>query len=264
MTKCVFILGSSHVGSTMLDMMLSRNEGVAGLGHFYLASSANRTPEHTKVIARDGWCSLCGIGCDYWPPIVGAVPMTWHEVAAKQFGVDVLVDASKKTWWISQCGHRGQTQMIHLVRNGLDRIHASFVRNGKLTEDAVRRWVKHERRTLKFLESKRHLRVHYEDICNSDGLQECCDYVGIDYTRSMRHFWEGEYHGLRGNPHTIALMQAHYGKSDMVEKTTSKQFVDKHMGGATAITHRDCYDDQDLLVFERAGGTKMNKLLGYT
>src|SRR5262245_14412200 len=64
--KLIFIAGSSHSGSTVLDMLLTTRGKAVGLGQIWTVLSENPTKARERVCS----CGAAAMECALWRPVI--------------------------------------------------------------------------------------------------------------------------------------------------------------------------------------------------
>lgn len=98
----VALLGISHCGSTLLNLMLDVHPAIYGGGELHHLLDPDSTLKE---------CTNCGAACPHWTPerLAGLQKDDFYADIADLFGVDVIVDTSKTPLW------------FHNIRNGISR-----------------------------------------------------------------------------------------------------------------------------------------------
>lgn len=246
--KVVYILGSPRTGSTLLDLMLSCGDGCVSVGELWLYK-------------RRRQCGMCGTECAKWNKYMKRLQKPFfYRTAFEVFGGGVLVDSSKKHKWLNErAKHENYDyKVIHIVRNGLDRLLFKKKLEGKIDPSRVTRWIEAYKANKLLTERFRGITVKYEDICTDKGLKECCDFVGIEFKPEMKEFWKHEHHGLLGSRKTYSLVRQHHGL-----ECERPDFVQSMGFQIKARTGHEFLDKEDLRIFKKMGGERLNKKLGY-
>ena len=102
----VMVLGASHSGTTMLDLMLGNNDATFSTGEVWAAFHPWRKHHFNPA---------CGCGaqpCPVWEKLLKLPEDQFHYAAATQAGINHVVDSSKDlTWIIDAAEHARQTGM---------------------------------------------------------------------------------------------------------------------------------------------------------
>lgn len=229
----VYIISATRTGSTMLDLMLASNKDVTTFGE--LMQYGRRK------------CAFCGVNCNFWKA---------YEQGIMPGGI--IIDSSKKVEWVAK-HYRPGDKIIQLIRNGFDRLLTYKERFGKVKAEYISKWVRKEKKIHGFLKDKDHIIVKYEDVCEGDGLKQCCDYLGIEHKPEMKEYWKHEHHGLPGSKKTYALVKAYHKRPlDPVES----KFVKKH-GFNTNIRKQINFMNKEEQALWAKHGEKFNRKMGY-
>jgi len=215
--RVVYILSSTRSGSTMLDMVLS---------------------SHSECVS------------------LGEKPFYYKE-AFKVFNTKILVDSSKKWKWLKERidSESYEYKIIHLVRNGLDRLKFRKINDGHIRPYVVQTWVNTHKKCEKLRKKYGGILVKYEEI--EQEIPRICEFIGIDYQPQMIEFWKHEHHGLLGSKTAYSMVRKYHNKK--YENT----YVDEHGYNIAPRLGHEFLDEKDLKVFNKCVGRKLNKELGY-
>jgi len=248
MKTVVCIIGSTRSGSTMLDLIISSNPKCASLGELTLFEKRQ--------------CGFCDSDCHKWEEYKKMVRLPYYyDAAFNVFKKPILVDSSKKWRGLKErvkLEPEYDYKVIHLVRNGLDRLRFRKKFWGKIEPYVIHGWTRTHNKCEKMRKKHNGVLVRYEDLGKINIIKNLCGYIGIDYEPSMRDFWQHEHHGILGSKTAYSLVRAFHGLS---ENTDS--FVLEHGFDLKPRTGHKFLDKKDLQIFERHGGLKLNKELGY-
>lgn len=243
----VFIVAAPRTGSTMLDMALGAHSQCVSVGELVYWESRS--------------CSLCGDDCEYWRRFREIVkPPRIHEAAHQVFDSPFLIDSSKKVKWLqSSIRHVDHYKIIRLVRNGYDRLLTLREKKGAVSKEGILKWVRREERINTALKGLEHITVRYEDVCDGTALQDCCEFIGIEFEPLMREYWKIPHHGLSGSEKAYSLIRAYQG---LPITDTQKKFIDTH--GFTFTSRKEIrFMNADEETLWKRYGQKMNQQLGY-
>lgn len=246
MKRLIFILSASHVGSTLLDLMLGSHPECSSLGEAW---------------RKDGdGCDLCGGVCEKWAGFDYKKDGRFYKKLFERFDTPILVDSSKKEDWVREIYFKmADVKVIRLRRDGRRRLLAYKEEFGEVSAKQVKRWIRKEKKIRWATRGIPCLNVRYEDICDGDALQKCCDYIGIDYKPEMREYWTAAHHGYYGSCRAFSLVKAHHGKA-LTEKESS--FVEKQGFVVKSNNDFSFLNAEELKVFEKRAGD-LNRKFGY-
>ena len=246
MKKVVYILGSTRCGTTMFDLVISSHSDCASVGELCFL--------HKRA------CGFCGSECKHWVRYSKMLKKPhYYHTAFDVFGADILVDSSKKWRWLKdRAKHEDyEYKVIHVVRNGLDRLRFRKRQDKKIRPYVVSAWVNTYHKCKKLIEKFSGIEVRYEDIVHDETFEKIFNFIGIQYDPKYRRFWEYEHHGLLGSKTAYSLVRAHKGKD------STNNYVDIHGFNLTPRIGHEFLSEKDIDVFNRYGGRKLNKELGY-
>lgn len=194
--KVIFIGGTSHSGSTMLDMMLGNDEHGFSVGELYALFYPYR-PHHFKP--------QCGCGnprCKIWQEIKKIDKHTVYEYLFKMFPeVFFIVDSSKDPWWIKEQLEVLKSKNIHtyilLIWKRPEAFAYSMLKRGK--KNWLKFWINYHK--LFFTLFPNFIPVSYESLVQnpSKELKRICNLIGIEYFKGKEFFWQKTHHVLFGS-----------------------------------------------------------------
>lgn len=270
--RLLYILGSGHCGSTLLDLLLNGHPRILAVGeigaaqrHLELLKPSPAAPGRARFWRGVSTCieQKYGIALSElelsqpnrretakW----GAERVQrWSDdncrlfsCAAMAADVDVLTDSTKVPNRLELLHGSGRfdIRVLHLVRDGRAVVN-SYMRKYGSFQLALRRWgstsVWALRHRSKFARDS-WLRVRYEDLALApvNTLAEVCEFVGLSYDPAMLSYRRHPYLGLGGN-------RMRHGKE-------SRIFLDERW--KVEMTR------QDRVKFKVFGGW-LNRLYGY-
>ena len=246
MKKLVFILSSSHAGSTMLDLILGTHDDCSSLGEAWRKKG-------------DG-CDLCGSVCKHWNGFNYKKDVKFYKRLFDRFDSPILIDSSKKEDWTRTIAQNmSNVKVIRLKRDGRRRLLTYKKKFGEVSPEQIKRWVRKEKKIKWATRDIKCLDVKYEEICDGNGLQECCDYIGIKYHPKIREYWKGEHHGFYGSCRAFSLVKSF---NDIGMNNEECEFVEKQGLKVKADTDFSFLNGKELTYFEKYG-SHMNRKLGY-
>jgi len=242
--KIVYILGTSRTGSTMLDLIISSHPLCVSLGELCLFEKRK--------------CGYCEDVCKLWVEYKKKHKKPYYyKTAFEVFGGSILVDSSKKWKWFKERVkyENYEYKVIHLVRNGKDRLKFRNKQDRIIKPYVIQDWVNTHKKCEKLRKEYGGILVKYEEI--EQELPRICKFVGIDYQPQMIEFWKHEHHGLLGSKTAYSMVRKYHNKK--YENT----YVDEHGYNIAPRLGHEFLDEKDLKVFNKCVGRKLNKELGY-
>lgn len=244
--KVVYIIGATRSGSTVLDLIISSNSKCATVGELRLFGKHQ--------------CGMCEKSCSYWDSyrkLVGRYGI--YGAAFEVFNKDILVDSSKRWHWIfERVGKEDYNyKIIHLVRNGLDRLKTQKIQKGLIRKSDVKGWVKTYERSEEIRKQHDGLFVRYEDIHREEEIRRICGFVGIEFEPTMLEFWKFQHHGIAGSPTAYSFVKSYHGIGGGID------FYRRHGFNIRPRLGHDFLSKKDVKVFKKYGGEKLNRKLGY-
>jgi len=226
--KIIYIAGTSHSGSTLLDLMLNAHPKIVSVGEVVnLSRQLEYKNRRKKVYTR---CS-CGAPslwqCDFWSGVnqemleaegkslseLDVLDYTGSEVqhapnavlfraVSKTSGKNFIVDSSKSPARLAHLLQlRGlDVHPVHLIRNPKGQIWSVAKKYGGFLKHIVRYGIVHEQ-IRRQLELVPHSVVHYEDLVTEPErtLRGVLEPVGLDYHWRQLSWAEQVKHNVAGN-----------------------------------------------------------------
>jgi len=224
----VYILGSGHCGSTLLNLLLNAHPRMVGLSELvsfqnYLQSGQDEvlTDQALWVRIRDRFEQITPqghfSGIDLSTPSLKQIlnnqlPPRWVSdnyyllrAVLDVMEEDVAVDASKGVRRLLGLEKTGMYdfRVIHLVRNGRAVVH-SYRKKGYSFLSSFRRWFIPAVFTRRLMSPElldATLTVKYEDLCDNPErvLEAICRHIRLPYTGDMLAYRSVPYIGVGGN-----------------------------------------------------------------
>lgn len=251
----IFIVGTGHSGSTLVDLILGSHSRSFSLGQF------SRVPE---ILGREQpLCSICPGSCPVWgrPEVLEDVAsyFSWarsrnrllrslhwrlgwprpsiHSRIASWTGARVLIDSSKSLGWVrrqlrsSRLTPNLRTVLLFVHRDGRAVVNSNLRKYPERGVESISRdWAGQVERIERFFERApvdERLRVGYERL-SLDPYAEVprlCEGLGLPYESAMLRYWQGDHHLVSGNAGTYSL-------------------IFKHRDQAAALGERDVFDEE--------------------
>lgn len=256
--KVIFILGTGHCGSTLLDLILGSHSKMFSLGEVLrVVSSTPPVPT----------CDICDESCGFWKPellealknsynysipnrigrklgLVRSAEVSFYQNLLKASQKNILVDSSKSAGWITRNGKALKSSgvepvLIYLSRDGRAVVNSYYRKypergldgishewNSRITaiNECFNSWAN---------ESKTHIR--YEDLAKSpiETIQELTKFLQIPFETDMMRFWEHDHHLVNGNAGTKSMLlkfkNTHKHKQ-WVEANDKEYYKEKELG----------------------------------
>lgn len=203
--KLIFIMGLSHSGSTLLDMMLSFYPGAIGLGELHAVADGKTTnTERTFDICS---CGKSMKECEFWGQMKSffidndqkdkyKAYYTQFVQMVKDAGKNIIIDSSKSASTLKHVRRLEKegffdVSVIYIekdIRSYLQSMHNYYNRQNRRWRPywyTMGRWMKRRQVFEKYIKDEQvpHLRVSYEKLCfeTSATMKSILDYAGLDY-----------------------------------------------------------------------------------
>lgn len=226
--KVVFIMGTAHCGSTLLDLILSSHSNGFSLGELqYIGDYIDMpTRKHTRI------CGVCVGKCGFWNDKVSMQTLrrnfsrknygalfrsnmnrykeNVYEYLIKMADATLLIDSSKGPEWIKQrikplyMWQQIDPLLIYLHRDGRA-VCNSLLR--KYPEKGMVFWA-HEWKRLTNIRKKyyskfpgkKKIEIQYEKLAENPmkTISNICEFLGISFEADMLQFWKHDHHPVDG------------------------------------------------------------------
>lgn len=235
--KVIFILGTGHCGSTLVDLILGSHSHAFSLGEMRYAPRQlyGSINQHREL------CGICDSECPFWsrPEIKtvlrscfknGANPtgLLFNEISPwvtnlyrhlfDWTGAGVLIDSSKSLHWVRKQHwpryHWNDIDpfLLFLVRDGRAVVN-SLLRKypEKGTERITRYWKRCISRMQHFYDrypTDRKLCVRYEEFALSPRriIELICKRTALQFEEQMLRYWQHDHHAINANLGTKSLI----------------------------------------------------------
>jgi hypothetical protein len=261
--KLVYVLGSGHCGSTLLDMILNGHQQIVGLGEVIgLPKLINegKPPENKALLDTPFWRDVT-----HRFEKTSSIPLKhfdsthppWHAILSwgaeniakwanpnKLFfsciqqvsGARVLTDASKTPHRLYLLAHSGlfDIKVIHLIRDGRA-VMNSYSRKRDRFRLGLRMWAPQALSGLylpRNLPNQDWLRIRYEELATQpeEMLKTICAFLGVSFEPQMLAYRSQPYFGIPGN------RMVYLENEDIVlDEVWKKDLKSKHRLGFTLI-----------------------------
>jgi len=266
--QVVFIMGTGHCGSTLLDLLLGSHSLVFSLGELNQLQGILDNPE-----TEDRLCSICLGECEYWnrrlPPnllrqyfpkrtylnrlLKGLYQPdeSLYQHLITYFEHDILVDSSKNCDWITaqmKSPQHWETMspiLLYMVRDGRAVVN-SYLRKypEKSIEREVQRWQRHTEEMEAYYEqfTGKKMIVRYEELCTrpAEIMQEVCRLLSIDFEPVMLNYWIHDHHLVGGNAGTRSLITKYRSQFATIEPVEDSR--------TEGVWHGDYYKQAELAI----------------
>ncbi len=227
-THVIFVLGTGHCGSTMLDLMLGRCDSARSLGELrsFDRSSPNQPWYHAAAEPIHEALSFRRNRVRSWlihrlPKIpCGRSHLEMYDAIARIGGCDTLIDSSKQIMWIRRGIKHLQSggvrcSLIHLLRNPVA-VSASYFRKYsrersilEVGHDVAKRFEENDHFFHSVDVHHKHV-VVYEALCQAPEsvIHSLCKAISLPYDEEMTHFWASQDQIAGGNAGTRSLAES--------------------------------------------------------
>lgn len=295
MKKVVFIIGASHSGSTLLDLILGSHSHGFSIGEF------NTFPRNLKEKGfSTSICGVCGDNCSFWNqsvslPIIhsyfqwgasknpikkrlyehfGSFKGNIYDWLFQWSGASVLIDSSKTVGWVRRqlrpfwYWWRITPFLLYIHRDGRAVVNSLLRKHPqKGIKNLTKTWVKVTIAMEAFFHTfpqNRKLTLSYEGLATNpeSTIKAICQVLGLAYEPSMLLYWQHQHHHVQGNwgTRSLILKYREQFKTEYPRPSLINQAFYDQIGLAIKpdIRWRDELSQKDLEIFNSIAGN-LNK-----
>lgn len=248
----IFILGTGHCGSTLLDLILGSHSKIFSLGELkdlsvsYLSNKSNfwNSDLIKKIKPHYRFKNNKVISFDYHRfPSSTLFENRSHlyQYIFKRSQKDILVDSSKNIFWIKRSIAHLQNSdfepiLIHLERDPRAIVN-SYYRKYKTSKDFsqlvndIRNRINKNRAYFKSQEKCEKITVSYEEICMypEKEITKICNLIGVEFYKEILNYWEFEHNNISGNSGTNSLINKYRNEKSLLHhKRNDQEFYENH------------------------------------
>lgn len=233
--KVIFITGTGHCGSTLLDLLLSSHRKIFGLGELW-----NLAIDPAYLKGEKPLSNIFGYDDQFWTPdrIEKLSSFFKQPGFLRKAGIraglssdpradlykflfttsnhQILVDSSKNINWIKKSIQTLEKEdldlyLIYLLRDGRAVINSYFRKYPERTLIGIaKKWINRIERidNLYGRTSVQKIKVKYENLAQEPELtlKDICLFLNIPFEESMLKFWLHEHHHIGGNSGTKSFL----------------------------------------------------------
>ncbi|MGB3342517.1 MAG: sulfotransferase [Aequorivita sp.] len=258
MKKVIFILGTGHCGSTLLDLILGSHTKMFSLGEVYrVVSSSPPVPI----------CDICDEDCEFWKPeLLKSIQSLYTDNLPKQIGRklgvleaievsfyrklfeasrnNILVDSSKNPGWISRNERKLRASniepvLIYLSRDGRAVVNSYYRKYPERGLEGIsHNWNSRITAINKCFDSwpsDNKIHIRYEDLAKNPitTIKKLMEFIQLPFEEEMMRFWEHDHHLVNGNAGTKSMLlkfkDTHKHKQ-WVETNDKEYYREKELG----------------------------------
>jgi hypothetical protein len=226
MPVIVYIIGMSHSGSTLLDLLLGSHSKTCSVGELIALSSAGKPGRQERILARPCDCGApTKLDCQFWgevdrrlqracatslrtvdldardPVAFRTANRAVYDAIAEVSGRSFIVESSKRISRYRRLVEAGfDVRPIHIVR-APHGVVASNVRKGRHWWSQCLAYSGRAFRARQVLAGREHLRIHYEQLATQPGevVRAAMDWLGHAFEPEQLRFHRTVHHQLAGN-----------------------------------------------------------------
>lgn len=231
MTKVIFILGTGHCGSTLLDLILGSHSKMFSLGEVYrVVSSEPPVPI----------CDICEGPCDFWKPELlsklqtsysNSIPqrilrkigfvepkeVSFYKALAQASQKQILIDSSKNPGWINRNGNalrasKIQPILIYLSRDGRAVVNSYYRKYPERGLEGIsNNWnsrITAINNCFDAWDTDYKIHVRYEELAKHPikTIEKLSAFLNVTFEPEMMYFWKHSHHLVNGNAGTKSML----------------------------------------------------------
>jgi hypothetical protein len=197
MKKVVFIGGTSHSGSTLLDLMLSNNLSVFSVGEVHALFHPMKSHQVNPI------CGCGNVSCSEWHGIKdGGEKQLYETIFKRHPEIDTIIDSSKAVSWIKDQTENLKSKNIQVINLLIWKTRYEFalsLSKRGLTKPGDKLWLQYHLQYLSI--AKNYKAVKTDDLVMRphEILPIVCQQIGIDYVKNQENYWTKKHHTLFGS-----------------------------------------------------------------
>jgi len=199
----VFVSGADFSGTTMLDLMLGSAFSAISIGEIH----AYFRPTKREHLSKK--CSCGKVDCEAWHGLEALDETSIYQaIFASNDHVTHIIDSSKSLPWIRKMSRVAKLQGYEvrhvLIWKNPEDYAISCRKRGRGRRWATK-WMNYNRAYISIVED--FYTIAISDLLGNYDIEmkAICDWVGLDYDKSMREYWLSSHHLLFGSA-TAGLM----------------------------------------------------------
>ncbi len=250
--KVVYIMGTGHCGSTLLDLILGSHSKAMSFAELHTISQIVNGKDRTSH-----FCRTCIDECRFWNRTVdwNILGLLYNKknmlrkflskslrscVSPYVFfhywtGKDVLIDSSKNPDWllsqlpILKIGPKVDVTLIYILRDGRAVVNSYFRKYPQRgIKEIIQNWKRQVLKMNSFYEKfdyGKKMKIRYEDLATTPRkmVREICDLIEVQFEPNMLNYWEQEHHPISGNWGTVSLMIQNSDHKRVCQNSKEKQ-----------------------------------------
>ena len=259
MNRVVFIAGTGHCGSTLLDLILSSHPHAFGLGEMTTLVNEPQYLSGERPI-----CDINGFNDTFWTDerveylrkhlqiksrfkrilamFTGHTSRRNHlfDYLFQESGASVLIDSSKNVGWISDRvreidGLTIKPLLIYMTRDGRAVINSHYQKYpDRGLEAATNDWLSRIEAFKQLYADFKGAKsiVSYEEFTDRPKsiIKQLCTLVEIQYEEEMMEFWKFDHHHIAGNSGTKSLIHRYRSgdanANDLLDRRKEQYYKD--------------------------------------
>lgn len=230
----VYIVATTHSGSTLIDVMLGSHSKGTSLGEFMRSKKFGKVPIEDR-------CKCCRRSCAHWNKFCEDKKRikSPHEAAFNAFETPIIIDSSKKVKWLNRTIPRLPEdidyKIIRLYRSFGGNLYTPYL--GKSPDKIsgkfeIKKNLIYHRKLDKTINrvaenSSGVAIVYYEDLAKypEETLKDLCLFLDIEFEKGMLSYWKYDHHLTWGSSTTIGLIKRYQNRKD--ESSIAASFLGK-------------------------------------
>jgi hypothetical protein len=217
----IFIGGTSHSASTLLDLMLSNNPKVYSIGEVESFFHPFR-PHHINPI-----CGCGKVRCPNWDGLkdIGKWEL-YSEIFKQHPEIDIIVDSSKDPLWIKEQNKNLKYKNINTYNLLIWKTFNEYIfsLSKRSNQKKWKSWISYHVEYLSMYGYKEFYSVRTSNLLSNPQrvLSSICDSLNIEMIDSQELYWNKVHHTLFGS----AASRIHLHEKNSTEFIRLKRFIE--------------------------------------
>ena len=249
--KIIYILGSGHSGSTLLDLILGSHSGIESGGEIhkfeqYMSDSSTR-PEEKRICT----CGVHVNDCEYWVKVrsklkrsYGTYEINLQSDDSMEFeennynvirailevsGKEIFCDSSKGFTRLQKFlgSELFDVFVVHIIRDGRA-VAFSLKRKGSNYYEVLSNWQKANKKIYLKIQKRniRYIGLKYEDLVDDPQkhISKTLKEVNLKFEKDQLQFWKFVHHNLAGNRMRMKDEQEIKRDTQYIKKLSRKEW----------------------------------------
>lgn len=215
--KIIRVAGTSHSGSTMLDLMLSNAYNAFSCGEINALFRPYRMHHYDPI------CGCLNPNCTIWKEVKSeGEKNTWNTLFRLFPKIDIFVDSSKDpVWLIDQKKydkwHKANVKNVLIWKTPEEYAYSRYKRG--LIKNWKKSYINYHLKYFTIADDW--ISIKYSDLAKNPPrkLKRLCDVLGLEYWPGKEKYWDKEHHTLFGSNSAKSRLNLSFDDNKFRNKT---------------------------------------------